>query len=71
MWEMNLEPVDAMLIGRQGLYSAGLKNFGSRGPIPLSDLSSREWTDGDDKAVAPTQRISEVCEPSLLVLAIC
>lgn len=60
-----------MLIGRQGLYSAGLRNLGGRDTISLSDLPSCEWTDSDDKAVAPTQRISEVCGHFLLVLAVC
>lgn len=39
--------------------------------MSLSDLPSREWTDSDDKAVAPTQRISEVCGHFFLVLAVC
>lgn len=34
-------------------------------------MPSREWTDSDDKAVAPTQRISEVCGPFLLIFAVC
>lgn len=59
-----------MLIGRQGLYSAGLRTLGSRDKTSVSDLPSREWADSDDKAVAPTQRISEVCENFLLVLAV-
>ena len=77
-WDPNLNNVgnefknlDAMLIGRQSLYSAGLRSIGSKDTMSLSDLPSREWTDSDDKALAPTQRISEVCGHFLLVLAVC